>query len=104
MRFEGEAQLLRAARAAAFRNTRYRIMYDELPDVRDLTDLCEGMYIARKQKDLEQETLLHETILRLYRSPQVMLQVTGERLKRWTPALHSSRSGRRPSSMRGAYI
>ena len=90
--------------AAAFRNTRYRIMYDELPDVRDLTDLCEGMYIARKQKDLEQETLLHETILRLYRSPQVMLQVTGERLKRWTPALHSSRSGRRPSSMRGAYI
>jgi hypothetical protein len=61
--------------------SRHRIHIDELPDARDLVDLCDGVYIARRYSDLERETSLFETILRLYRSPEAMLSVTGSFLK-----------------------
>ena len=60
----------------------YRIIVDEMPDTRDLVDLIEGVYIARQESQLMLETELHETILRLYRSPASLLQLTGERLRR----------------------
>ena len=62
-------------------DSRHRIHIDELPDARDLVDLCDGVYIARRSSDLERETSLFETILRLYRSPEAMLSVTGSFLK-----------------------
>lgn len=64
--------------------TRYRLVVDEMPDTRDLADLCEGVYLARHAGQLLRETELHETILRLYRSPEALLQLTGGKLKRRT--------------------
>lgn len=61
--------------------TRYRIFLDEIPDSRDLVDLCDGVYIARRCSDLRGEFLLYETILRLYRSPEALLVLTGGELK-----------------------
>ena len=65
-----------------FGGTRYRLVVDEMPDTRDLSDLCEGVYLARHEGQLLRETELHETILRLYRSPETLLQLTGGSLKR----------------------
>ena len=62
-------------------NTRYKIMLDELPDVKDIVEIIEAMHLARKSGQLQRETELHEMLLRLYRSPAVLLQITGERLK-----------------------
>lgn len=62
--------------------TRYRLTIDEMPDPRDLLDLCEGVYIARREKRLLQETELTETIFRLFRSSETLLQLTGTELKR----------------------
>ena len=62
--------------------TRYRLMVDEMPDTRDLIDLCEGVYIARREKRLMRETQLTELILRLFRSSETLLQLTGSQLKR----------------------
>ena len=31
-----------------------------MPDTRDVVDLCEGVYIARREGELEQETDLQE--------------------------------------------
>ena len=62
--------------------TRHRLTIDEMPDPRDLLDLCEGVYIARREKRLLQETELTETIFRLFRSSETLLQLTGTELKR----------------------
>ena len=62
--------------------TRYRLMVDEMPDTRDLLDLCEGVYIARREKRLLRETELTEIVLRLFRSSETLLQLTGTELKR----------------------
>ena len=71
----------RAVRSACG-GSRYRMIFDEMPEVHDLVDLCEGVYIARHEGQLLAETELHETVLRLYRSPVSLLQLTGERLER----------------------
>ncbi len=70
----------RAARSITG-GTRYTIGLDELPDSRDLVDLCEGVYIARREADLPKEATMYETILRLYRSPEALLMLTGSELK-----------------------
>ena len=44
-----------------FGGTRYRIAIDEMPDTRDVVDLLEGIYIARREGDFERETELQES-------------------------------------------
>eukprot|EP00965_Chrysotila_dentata_P232264 6198858-Pleurochrysis_carterae.AAC.4 len=70
----------RAARSM-LGDSRYRLIVDELPLTRDLIALCEAVYIARREKQLLRETELQETILRLYRSPEALLALTGSQLK-----------------------
>jgi len=41
--------------------TRYRIAIDEMPDTRDVVDLLEGIYIARREGELDRETELQES-------------------------------------------
>jgi hypothetical protein len=43
---------------------------------------CEGVYIARREKRLLQETELTEIIFRLFRSSETLLQLTRTELKR----------------------
>jgi len=59
---------------------RYRIRVDELPDTRDLVDLCDGVYIARLQGDLAREADLYGEIIRLYRSPEALFKLSGEKV------------------------
>ena len=85
---------------ASERGTRYHLFLDELPDCRDLVDLCNGVYMARsrsdclramytplqrstrsRQSDLLRETELFESVIRLYRSPEALLTLTGGELK-----------------------
>ena len=40
--------------------TRYRLAVDEMPDTRDVIELCEGVYIARREGQLLRETELQE--------------------------------------------
>jgi hypothetical protein len=61
--------------------SRYRLRCDELPDTRDLVDLCDGVYIARRQRNLEREADLFDEVIRLFRSPEALLKLTGEYLK-----------------------
>ena len=61
---------------------RYGMVLDELVDSRDIHELLDGLYIARRRRDLLKETELYEATLRLYRSPETLLQLTGSDLKR----------------------
>ena len=67
---------------SAFGGTRYRLAVDEMPDTRDLIDLCEGVYIARREGQLLRETELQETIVRLFRSSESLTRLTGYQLVR----------------------
>lgn len=68
--------------------TRYHLIQDEMPETRDLVDLCQGVHIARSEHDLERETKLFETLLRIMRSPAVLLKLTGKSLRRWNEDEH----------------
>ena len=46
---------------AFFGGARYRIAIDEMPDTRDVVDLLEGIYIARREGDFNEETNLQES-------------------------------------------
>lgn len=55
------------------------ILYDEMPNSEDLLYLCEGIYTARYLKytgHLKDEYLLTKFMLQLYRSPEIMVQIT----------------------------
>ena len=59
--------------------TRHRLTIDEMPDPRDLLDLCEGVHIARCEKRLLQETG-RDHLPPLPLSLQALLQLTGTEL------------------------
>ena len=43
--------------------------------------VIEAIHLARSCGRLRRETQLHDMLLRLYRSPAVLMQITGERLR-----------------------
>ena len=75
--FIGAFRTVRAFTAGS----RYRLTLDEMPDTRDLVDLCDSVYIARRQSNLVLETDLMEMIIRVFRSPEALLALTGGELK-----------------------
>ncbi|OQS07900.1 hypothetical protein THRCLA_00109 [Thraustotheca clavata] len=65
---------------SALRGNISDILYNELPNPDDLMDLVEGIYIARKEEyvgHLKDESRLFETLIRVMRSPETLLKVTG---------------------------
>jgi len=74
----GISRLLRSVLGGS----RYHLVTDEMPHTRDVFDLCEAVAIARREGSLLREAQLYETILRLYRSPETLLRLTGAGLKR----------------------
>ena len=84
----------RAVRATCG-GSRFRLMLEEMPDVKDVVEIIEAIHLARKSGQLRRETELHEMLLRLYRSPAVLLQITGERLKGVDERSHHHHRGRR---------
>ena len=52
-----------------------RVIYEEMPNTDDLMDLCESIYIARA--DLYNEQRLYDLLIRIYRSPEILIKLTG---------------------------
>jgi hypothetical protein len=60
-------------------NAPYNLIYKELPEPELLMHLCEGIFIARMQRyqgHLMDEVRLYETLVKLLRSPEMMLRMT----------------------------
>ena len=53
-----------------------RIIYYDLQNADDLFDLCEGIFIARTTGDLESEETMYRNLVRIYRSPELLIQLT----------------------------
>jgi hypothetical protein len=65
---------------AIFRGNTDRIIYTETPEPQDLMAICEGIYIVRLQAyegHLRDEVRLFETLVKIYRSPQMLMRITG---------------------------
>lgn len=63
-----------------FRGAYSTIQYDELPEPDDVLELVEGVYIARDEKyvgHLTDEVRLFETLVRVLRSPETLIKITG---------------------------
>jgi hypothetical protein len=52
------------------------VLYEELPETQLLLDLCNGIYIARIQGQLPAEYHLYYELLRILRSPELLLEVS----------------------------
>ena len=54
-----------------------RVIYEEMPDSENLFELCEGIYIYQSQRSLEKENSLYDLLIRIYRSPETLIRMTG---------------------------
>jgi len=59
-----------------FKDSSKRVIYEEVPDTDLLLDLCDGIYIARIQGDLDTEYKLYYELIRVYRSPELLARVS----------------------------
>mmetsp|Transcript_210 Transcript_210/g.187 ORF Transcript_210/g.187 Transcript_210/m.187 type:complete len:154 (+) Transcript_210:136-597(+) len=54
-----------------------RVIYEEMPNPDDLREICNAIYIARMEGNYKKEYRLYNTLIRLYRSPEMLLKLTG---------------------------
>lgn len=59
-----------------------RVIYEEMPNTEHLFEICEGIFIAQLEGDLNRERRLYDMLIRLYRSPETLMKITGTKLKR----------------------
>ncbi|XP_020597210.1 piezo-type mechanosensitive ion channel homolog isoform X2 [Phalaenopsis equestris] len=59
-----------------FSDLRMRIPYEDLPSCDRLIAICEGIYAARAEGELEVEEVLYWTLVKIYRSPHMLLEYT----------------------------
>jgi len=59
-----------------FQDASKRIIYEELPDTNLLQDLINGIYIARIHGKLDTEYKLYFQLVQIFRSPEMLLDVT----------------------------
>lgn len=60
----------------------HNIMFQNLPCVDALLCLCDDIYRAREFNDLDLEEMLYGELIMLYRSPELLIEWTQEKLKR----------------------
>ena len=53
-----------------------RVIYEEMKNTEPLIELCDGIDIYRKNNNLEKELYLYELLIKLYRSPEVIIAIT----------------------------
>lgn len=58
-----------------------RVIYEEMPEPDNLFELCEGIYIYRNQRRLDKENSLYDLLIRIYRSPETLIRITGTNTK-----------------------
>ena len=56
-------------------------MYEELPNTKQLFEICEGIFIAQQEGDLVKEKQLYDLLILLYRSPEALIKITGTHLQ-----------------------
>jgi hypothetical protein len=61
-----------------FHDSHKRIIWEELPDTELLLDLCDGIYIARIEGVLGTEHRLYYELIRIFRTPELLHDVTGD--------------------------
>ncbi|KAL5021686.1 hypothetical protein ScPMuIL_000841 [Solemya velum] len=59
-----------------FSGQSYRVMFEELPNVEKIHQLCMDIYLVREIKDYYLEEELFSKLLFLYRSPEIMIKWT----------------------------
>ncbi|XP_042475858.1 piezo-type mechanosensitive ion channel homolog isoform X1 [Macadamia integrifolia] len=57
-------------------NLRMRIPFENLPSCERLLAICEDIYAARAEGELEVEEVLYWTLVKIYRSPHMLLEYT----------------------------
>ena len=60
-----------------FENLIMRVIYEEMPKTNQLIEFCNCIYRARREEDFEREFSLYQLLIRIYRSPELLLQLTG---------------------------
>jgi len=56
-----------------------RVIYEELPETAKLFEICEGIFIAQLRGDLVKEKRLYDLLIIVYRSPELMIKMTGSK-------------------------
>ena len=54
-----------------------------MPYPYDLIELCDGIIVYRMEGDLKKENELYNLLIRIYRSPEILLKLTGTKLNDW---------------------
>ena len=57
-----------------------RVIYEEMPNTEQLFEICEGIFIAQLEGDLVKEKRLYDLLIRMYRSPETLIKITGAKL------------------------
>ena len=57
-------------------NSSMRIMFDQLPNVDRIMNLCLEIYLVRESKEFLLEEELYSKLIFIYRSPEVMIKYT----------------------------
>mmetsp|Transcript_22704 Transcript_22704/g.17130 ORF Transcript_22704/g.17130 Transcript_22704/m.17130 type:complete len:133 (+) Transcript_22704:2623-3021(+) len=63
-----------------FERISQRVVYEEMPYPEKIFEICEGIFIAQQEGDLVKEKLLYTMLIRLYRSPETIIKITGDKL------------------------
>lgn len=58
-----------------------RVIYEELPETQKLFEICEGIFIAQLEGDMRSEKRLYDLLITVYRSPELMIKMTGVKQK-----------------------
>jgi len=69
-----------------------RVMYEELPNTKQLFEICEGIFIAQQEGDLVREKQLYDLLILMYRSPEALIKITGTRLNHKEEEAESEKS------------
>jgi len=62
-----------------FKDSSKRMIYEEVNDTDLLLDLCDGIYLARVQGNLQAEWMLYHELIRIYRSPELLAHLSGKK-------------------------
>ncbi|CAD7954736.1 unnamed protein product [Amoebophrya sp. A25] len=76
-------------------NSSERVIYTELEDTTFFEDICDGIYLARALGDLDTEWGLYMQLLRLYRSPAMLLEYSTPQTARMEYTIRSSTTRQR---------
>eukprot|EP00434_Breviolum_minutum_P020101 symbB.v1.2.017726.t2/scaffold1366.1/size123243/2 len=64
-----------------FQDSSQRVIYEEMNDTESLQDLCSGIYIARITGDLKSEYAFYYQLIRIFRSPELLLDISKPKSK-----------------------